>query len=243
MFTRAAGVSAVFAVLMAGVLTTVAVGCSQSDGGSSAVAGPKAGETGNAKGADAQGKTGEQKPGAQTSRGVKPSDTVPALKPAQLKYQHQSWGDPKTELGMVILAPQGWKMVKLSTFEVKFTSPNGRWNLRVNGLPKDRPIKTGSDDKYALTSSSTEDFRLVSRETGTTRATNPSFAGMVFHHRTLTYTYTDPTRGRRLVVDRFVSLDDTSHTLFEVNAGGRPQDAAALAAITAKATEDFIRLP
>jgi hypothetical protein len=162
---------------------------------------------------------------------------------APLQYQRQSWGDPKTELGMVIQAPKGWTMVKLSTFEVKFTSPDGRWNLRVNGAPKDQPIEAAADAKYAVVSSSTPDFKLVSREASTTRATNPAFAGVVFHHQTLTYTYTDPRRGRRLVVDRFVSADDLPHTLFEVSAGGRPQDAATLAAITAKATEDFIRLP
>jgi hypothetical protein len=144
---------------------------------------------------------------------------------------------------MVVRAPKGWKMVKLSTFEVKFTSPNGRWNLRVNGAPKDQPIKTASDAKYALMSSTAADFKLVSREAGTTRATNPAFAGVTFHHRTLTYSYTDPTRGRRLVIDRFVSTNDAPHTLFEVSTGGRPQDAAALAAITTTATEDFIRVP
>lgn len=168
---------------------------------------------------------------------------LPALDPAQVKYEHQSWGDPKTELGIVIPAPRGWKKVKLSTFEAKFISPNGQWNLRVNGAPRDQPIKTGSDQKYALISASAESFQLVSRETGTTRATNPAFAGVVFHHRTLTYTSTDPKRGRRLVIDRFVSADNNPHALFELSAGGRPQDAAALAAITAKATEDFIRLP
>ncbi|MEU4396639.1 hypothetical protein [Kribbella sp. NPDC023855] len=163
--------------------------------------------------------------------------------PAPLQYEQRSWGDPKTELGMVIQAPNGWKMVKLSTFEVKFTSPDGQRNLRVNGAPKDQPIKTAADAKYAVVSSSTPAFKLISREAGTTRATNPAFAGVVFHHQTLTYTYTDPARGRRLVVDRFVSADDLPHTLFEVSTGGRPQDAAALTAITAKATEDFIRLP
>jgi hypothetical protein len=66
---------------------------------------------------------------------------------------------------------------------------------------------------------------------------------MVFHHTTLTYSYTDPDRGPRLVVERFVSLNDIPHTLFQLAAGGRPQDAAALAAITNKATEDFVRIP
>jgi hypothetical protein len=66
---------------------------------------------------------------------------------------------------------------------------------------------------------------------------------MVFHHTTFTYSYLDPVRGPRLVVDRLVSVYDDQHTLFEIAAGGRPQDAPGLAAITAKATEDFLRLP
>lgn len=229
MFTRATGIGLAVAVLAAGGLATAAVARSQSDGAKSPVAGP--------------GKPASQPTAERPSTSPKVVDTVPALKPAQLQYQQQNWGDPKTELGMVTWAPKGWKMAKLSTFEVKVTSPNGRWNLRVNGSPKEQPIKTAADAKYALMSSSTADFELVSREAGTTRATNRAFAGVVFHHRTLTYTYTDPTRGRRLVVDRFVSADDAPHALFEVSTGGRPQDAAALAAITAKATEGFIRLP
>ncbi|NEA36182.1 hypothetical protein [Streptomyces sp. SID13031] len=233
MLTRATAISAALAVLATGGLATAAVARSHSsaDGG---------GAWNVVAGGDLKGPPAAKKPvGTQP----KPVDKVPALKAAQVRYQHESWGDPKTEVGVVIWAPKGWKKVKLSTFEVKFTSPNGRWNLRVDATAKDEPIKTAADAKYELTSSSTEDFKLISRETGATRATNPNFQGVIFHHRTLTYTYTDPNRGPRLVVDRFVSIDDTAHTMFEVSTGGRPQDAAALAAITAKATEDFIRLP
>ncbi len=222
MFTRATGIGLAVAVIATGGLATAAVARSQPTGEWSPVA---------------------SQPVAKKPSSAEAVDKAPALEPAQVSYQRQSWGDPKTELGIVIQAPKGWKKVKLSTFEAKFTSPNGQWNLRVNGSPKDQPIKTGADAKYALISSSVEGFALVSRESGTTRATNPAFAGVIFHHRTLTYTYTDPKRGRRLVIDRFVSADDATHTLFELSTGGRPQDAAALAAITAKATEDFIRLP
>jgi len=134
-------------------------------------------------------------------------------------------------------------MVKLSTFEVRFSSPNKLWNLRVNANASDLPVKLLADRKLTLAGTASADFRLVSRVNGTTRATNPNFSGMVFHHTTFTYTYTDPARGPRLVVDRLVSVNDLQHTLFEIVAGGRPQDGAALTAITAKATQDFIRLP
>jgi hypothetical protein len=222
MFTRATAISAAVAVLATGGIATAAVARSQSS---------------------SSGATGWNTVAGNPESRPKPKPTVPALTPSQVKYQHQSWGDPKTELGVVVWAPAGWKKVKLSTFEVKFTSPNGLWNLRVDASGSDEPIKTVADAKYKLTSASAKDFKLISRETGSTRATNQSFQGVVFHHRTLTYTYTDPNRGTRLVVDRFVTTDDADHTLFELSTGGRPEDAAALAAITAKATEDFIRLP
>ncbi len=234
MLNRATGIGLAVAVLATGGLATAAVARSQSDDDRSPVAGSGTPTT-QPTVSTVQPKVGTVQP--------KVIDTVPALEAAQVKYQSQHWGDPKTEVGMVILAPKGWKMAKLSTFEVKFTSSNGKWNLRVNGSPKAQPIKTAADGKYALTSASLADFKLISRETGSTRATHRAFAGSVFHHQTLTYTYTDPVRGQRLVVDRFVSLDDMRHTLFELSTGGRPQDAGALAAITAKATEDFIRAP
>lgn len=221
MFTRATAISAAAAVLATGGIATAAVAHARSSA-SDAAWSPVAGKL-------------ESRPKAKPA--------APALTPAQVKYQHQSWGDPKTEVGIIIWAPKGWKKVKLSTFEAKFTSPNALWNLRVDGSPKDEPLKAAADHQYELTSASVEGFKLVSRETGTTRATNSNFQGVVFQHRTLTYTYTDPARGPRLVVDRFVSIDDAAHTFFEVSTGGRPQDAAALTAITTKATEDFIRLP
>ena len=188
-------------------------------------------------------------PGAEPSTGpsskpsAQPTPAVPVLTPAQVQYTHRGWGDPATEVGVIILAPKTWSMVKLSTFEVRFSSPNKLWNLRVNANASDLPVKMLTDRKLTLASTASADFRLISRVDGTTRATNPNFTGMVFHHTTFTYTYTDPTRGPRLVVDRLVSINDAQHTLFEIVAGGRPQDASALAAITATATRDFIRLP
>jgi hypothetical protein len=240
--TRTAGISAVVAVLAAGGITAAVIN-SHAAADPAAVAGTKSADASNAKDLGAiakENQPGATKPGP-TGKAKQP--VVAALTPAQVRYQHQSWGDPKNEVGIVILAPKGWKMVKLSTLEVKFTSPNQLWNLRVNGSPADKPLKTLADGKYKTTAASTAGFKLVSRVDGTTKATNPNFAGMVFHHTTLTYSYTQPARGRRLVVDRYVGLDDSAHTFFEISAGGRPEDAAALAAITAKATADYIRLP
>ncbi|MDX6260103.1 MAG: hypothetical protein QOH84_1791 [Kribbellaceae bacterium] len=229
MFTRATAIGATLAVLATGGLATAAVARSHSssDGAWNAVGG-------------AASQPVVKKPATTQP---KPVDKVPALKAAQVQYEHQSWGDPKTEVNMTVWAPKGWKKVKLSPLEAKFTSPNGVWNLRVDATQTDQLLKAVADNRYAVVKASVEDFHLISHTTASTRATNVNYQGMVFHHQTLTYTYTDPTRGRRLVVDRFVSLDTNPHPLFETTTGGRPQDAAALAAITTKATEDFIRLP
>lgn len=222
MFTRATVIGVAIAVLATGGLATAAVARSHSssDGAWSAV-------------------------GGIASQPVvkKPAPTQQPKPLGKLQYQHQSWGDPKTEVNMTIWAPKSWKKVKLTPLEAKFTSPNGLWNLRVNAAQTDQLLKAAADNRYAVIKASVEDFHLISRITGSTRATNVNYQGMVFHHQTLTYTYTDPTRGPRLVIDRFVSLGTNPHPLFETTAGGRPQDAKALAAVTAKATEDFIRLP
>jgi hypothetical protein len=237
--TRTAGLSAAAAVLVAGgVVAGLLVGTHSG------------GDKSSAAGTPSPSATPSSQPGTPVSTPSGPGPRVkittvsaPALTPAQVKYQQQSWGDPKTEVGIIILAPKGWKMVKLSTFEVKFTSPNKLWTLRVNGSTPDEPVRQLADERYEVTKASSPDYKLISRVDGTTKATNPNFAGVVFHHTTLTYSYTDELGHDRLVVNRFVGLDNAAHTFYETSAAGRLQDAAALSAITEKATADFIRLP
>jgi hypothetical protein len=169
---------------------------------------------------------------------------VPSLTPAQVRYEHRSWGDPKTEVGVIVWTPANWRMVKLSTFEAEFISPNALWNLRINGsfTPGQKPVKSAVDAKIAALKA-TKGLRIISRVDGTTKATSPYSGGLTFHHTTLTYSYTDGARGSRLVVDRFVAVFQATGTDFEISAGGRPQDKAGLDAITAKATQDYARLP
>ncbi|MFC5261481.1 PT domain-containing protein [Kribbella qitaiheensis] len=243
--SRTAALSAAATVVLAGGVTAgFVIGSHSADANEHhPEAGPSAEPSGKPGAEPSTQPSGEPstKPSAEPT--ARPTSAVPALAPAQVQYAHRGWGDPATEVGVIILAPKTWSMVKLSTFEVRFSSPNKLWNLRVNANASDLPVKMLTDRKLTLASTASADFRLISRVDGTTKATNPNFTGMVFHHTTFTYTYTDPTRGPRLVVDRLVSVNDAQHTLFEIVAGGRPQDASALAAITATATRDFIRLP
>jgi hypothetical protein len=153
------------------------------------------------------------------------------------------WGDPKTELGVIVPIPSTWSVAKVSTFESRFTSPNKLWTLRLNGvLAKPQPRATYVTQKLAALQS-TPDFRLVSRTDSAGKATSPVFAGLTFQYTTLTYTYTDPSRGTRLVLERFVTIDNATSTGFELSAAGRPEDLPALQSIALKATLGYVRLP
>ncbi|TWD80407.1 hypothetical protein FB561_1482 [Kribbella amoyensis] len=177
---------------------------------------------------------------------VAAADQQPAvapLTPGQVKYEHRVWGDPKTEAGIRIWAPKDWQLAKVSTFEARLTSPNKLWNLRVNGaVSGGRTTQAAADAKIAGLRA-TPGIRILARVDGTTRFANPHFPAATYHHTTITYSYDDPARGPRLVVDRFVAVYEPTSTNLEISAGGRPEDRAALTAITDKATEDYIRLP
>jgi hypothetical protein len=99
---------------------------------------------------------------------------VPSLTPAQVRYEHRSWGDPKTEVGVIVWTPANWRMVKLSTFEAEFISPNALWNLRINGsfTPGQKPVKSAVDAKIAALKA-TKGLRIISRVDRTTKATSP----------------------------------------------------------------------
>ncbi|GAB3827932.1 hypothetical protein [Kribbella italica] len=160
-----------------------------------------------------------------------------------LTYVNRVWGDPKTELGVIVPVPNTWSMAKLSTFESRFTSPNQLWTLRLNGvLAKPQPRITSVAQQLAALKS-TPGFQLISRTDGAGQATSPVFAGVTFQYTTLTYSYTDPARGTRLVLQRYVTIDNATSTGFELAASGRPQDLAALQTIATKATLGYVRLP
>ncbi|ONI67972.1 hypothetical protein BWI15_33470 [Kribbella sp. ALI-6-A] len=167
----------------------------------------------------------------------------PPLTTAGLSYAARPWGDPKTELGVIVPIPSTWTMTRLSTFESRFTSPNGLWTLRVNGVINEPQPRAAVVTKKLGELRTAPGFRLVSRVEGSVKAAGPVFAGLTFQQTTLTYTHTDPARGTRLVVNRFVTVDDATSTAFEVAAAGRPEDLAALQAITDKATAGYARVP
>jgi hypothetical protein len=182
-------------------------------------------------------------PGGPPSSAPGDPAATPPLTTQGLTYTNRSWGDPKTELGVVVPIPTTWAMTKVSTFESRFTSPNTLWTLRLNGvLAKPQPRATYVTQKLAALQS-TPDFRLISRTDNSGKATGPTFDGVTFQYTTLTYTYTDPTRGTRLVLDRYVTIDNATTTGFEIAASGRPEDLSALQTIATKATLGYVRIP
>lgn len=239
--TPAAAVTAAVALLAVGGLTTAAVAASHQK---------PAAQAGSSSPAPTQtppvSDPTQTPPAPDSTPAPVPTSSpaqAPALAAGQVKYVHRIWGDPKTELGVGVWAPSDWRMVKLSVFEAQFTSPNKLWLLRVNGIVTDElPLEAAANKKLAVLQA-TPGFKLISRVTGTTKATSEVFTGTTFHHTTLTYTYTDPTRGTRLVVDRFVVIGGSAGAGFEISTAGRPEDLPGLNAITAKATEDYFRLP
>jgi hypothetical protein len=166
---------------------------------------------------------------------------VPALKPAQLKFVEHSWGDPKTEVGVITLAPRGWNMVRLSTFESKFTSSNKLWNLRVYGSAPATPMNKAVAAKLKALHA-VKGFKLISQTHGSVKATSKYMEGETYTFTTIVYTYSDGARGTRLVVERIVSTYANTQE-FELAAGGRTQDRAGLEAVANAATRDYVRLP
>ncbi|TDU90072.1 hypothetical protein EV138_3655 [Kribbella voronezhensis] len=166
---------------------------------------------------------------------------VPALKPTQLSFVEKSWGDPKTDVGVITLTPKGWTMVKLSTFEAKFTSPNKVWNVRIHGNAAATPMKKAVAAKLKQLHA-VKGFKLISQTNGKVRATSPYMEGETYTFTTIVYGYPDGARGTRLVAERIVSTyADTQE--FELSAGGRPQDRAGLETAVNAATRDYVRLP
>lgn len=223
--TRIIGITASVAVLAAGTAALV-------------LAHPADSTAGTAKPSSPAGPSATPTPSVSA-----PTPQVPPLTVQGLAYVNRTWGDPKTELGVIVPIPSTWSMAKVSTFESRFTSPNKLWTLRLDGvLAKSQPRATYVAQKLAALKA-TPDFRLLSQTDSAGKATSSVFAGLSFQSTTLTYTYTDPARGTRLVLDRFVTIDKATDTGFEVATSGRPEDLAALRVITDKATLGYVRLP
>jgi len=137
-----------------------------------------------------------------------------------LQYVVQNFGTDGDPVSAEV--PAGWKSAQDGT-RPKFLDSTGVWQLRFDT----RGSKQSPDQQVASRERSIDQpgLTVISRDNGT-----------------LIYTYTDKSRGPRMGLSRWISLDNGKTSAVEITVGGRPQDEAGLRAILQHATET-IKLP
>ena len=160
-----------------------------------------------------------------------PSPGDGPLDPARLSYGRKSLGG-----GMAVDVPAGWQTEQDSSGQARFVDGSGTWLLRLDGRSSDRSIEKMLAARQRSVRRS-PDLRIVRRDSGTEPV---SWNGSGLTHRTLVYTYTNDSRGQRMVMSRWISLDGGDRTAVEITVGGRPQDEAGLAALLARATKSLV---
>lgn len=137
-----------------------------------------------------------------------------------LQYVVQNFGTDNDPVSAEV--PTGWKSAQGGT-RPKYLDPTGVWQLRFDT----RGSKQSPDElvKNRERSIDEKDLRVLNRDDGL-----------------LVYTYTDKTRGPRMGLSRWISLDDGKSTAVEITVGGRPQDESGLRAVLQHAT-DTLKLP
>ncbi|TDW90280.1 MULTISPECIES: hypothetical protein [Kribbella] len=137
-----------------------------------------------------------------------------------LQYVVQNFGTDDDPVSSEV--PAGWKSAQSGT-RPKFVDPTGVWQIRFDT----RGSKQTPDELVANRERSIDEpgLKVLSRDNGT-----------------LVYTYVDQSRGPRMGLSRWVSLDDGKTSAVEITVGGRPQDEAGLRAVLQQAT-DTLKLP
>jgi hypothetical protein len=137
-----------------------------------------------------------------------------------LQYVVQNFGTDDDPVSSEI--PAGWKSAQSGT-RPKFVDSTGVWQIRFDT----RGSKQTPDQLVANRERSIDErnLKVLSRDNGT-----------------LVYTYVDKSRGPRMGLSRWVSLDDGKTSAVEITVGGRPQDEAGLRAVLQQAT-DTLKLP
>ncbi|TDO57552.1 hypothetical protein EV651_111282 [Kribbella sp. VKM Ac-2571] len=137
-----------------------------------------------------------------------------------LQYVVQNFGTDDDPVSSEV--PAGWKSAQSGT-RPKFVDPTGVWQIRFDT----RGSKQSPDQLVANRERSIDEsgLKVLSRDNGT-----------------LVYTYVDKSRGPRMGLSRWVSLDDGETSAVEITVGGRPQDEAGLRAVLQHAT-DTLKLP
>jgi hypothetical protein len=137
-----------------------------------------------------------------------------------LQYVVQNFGSSDDPVAAEV--PTGWKSAQEGT-RPRFMDPTGVWQLRFDT----RGSKQSPDQLVRARERSIDerDLQVLSRDNGT-----------------LVYTYVDQSRGPRMGLSRWISLDSGKTSAVEITVGGRPQDEAGLRAVLQHAT-DTLTLP
>jgi len=153
-----------------------------------------------------------------------PAPSTPAhsdgLQADSLQYTLRTFGTSSDPVSAEV--PVGWKSAQEGT-RPRFLDPTGVWQVRFDT----RGSKQSPDQLVANRERSIDerDLKVVSRDDGT-----------------LVYTYTDQSRGTRMGLSRWISIDGGNTSAVEITVGGRPQDEAGLRAVLQHAT-DTLKLP
>ncbi|MFC0623471.1 hypothetical protein [Kribbella deserti] len=156
-------------------------------------------------------------------------------------YQYHVWGHnkPNDEWTVSTHAPKGWTKARLDVGTTRFTSPNKLWNLRVDGYIEGREAPTFNAAINAKIKAlrGTKNFRVLSIVDGSTKSMN--YRGY-YPTKTMTYTYTDGSGAKRLVIFRVLNPQASFKLVGgEISAGGRAADHVGLHKVVDRATRAY----
>ncbi|WP_328989089.1 hypothetical protein OG394_22955 [Kribbella sp. NBC_01245] len=116
--------------------------------------------------------------------------------------------------------PSDWAQEELAGDQTRFMHSSSVWLVRFENTSSKRDPERHVRDR-ARKVRNEQNLRIVSEDT-----------------TTLVYTYTRDKQGR-MVLSRWIAAADGEGTAAEITVAGRPQDAAGLAVVLAKATESY----
>ncbi|GAA0578459.1 hypothetical protein HPO96_14120 [Kribbella sandramycini] len=165
-----------------------------------------------------------------------PSD-IPALQAGMNYGRHSFTVIPGgVQVRLALETPNGWKLTRdpKSPGEVKFLEADRERGIRVEAI---EPVAQSTDEMMAAleiglkqSQPPENDVRILGKTTARLRTDNGERTVS-----TLTYTYI-PNQTVRMVIVRWVALDDDNAATVEMSISGLPQDAAALKEIASNAT-------
>ncbi|MFC0627353.1 hypothetical protein [Kribbella deserti] len=178
---------------------------------------------------------------ATAANAAEPNPSVVATQAASVAplkvtaFQRHLWGQ-LDYYSVSTDAPKGWRKTQLDVGMARFTSPNKLWNLRVDGDLEGRDPRTFNAAINAKIKAlrGTKNFRVLSIVDGSTKSLQ---YGGYYPTKTMTYTYTDASGAKRLVIHRvFNPIGHHRVTEGEISAGGRVTDHVGLHKVVDRAT-------